>query len=234
MKQINIIAITLIASLTLAACVPTKLNLQVYSFNTPEFINDGEYVNKSESEISIAYNFWSSEGNPSVQIANITPQDITVDMSQSFIIINGLAYDFRCTENGNIPPYSTKIFTIPVNISSVVWLSSDLMSVYNEPKTTIYNENNTPITLRTHIAYTTSSGLSPSHSDYKFWVSSITNMRKKRGVSEVVLSQYPELYYPVKSSPNSFYNYYPAKNRKTVEDEKTSSKVVFTVRKQQQ
>ena len=170
-------------------------------------------------DINITSNLWGHKGSNTFFIANNTDEDIIIHLDQSFIIINGKAYDLKASQSGIIPNKSYKQFQIVNNISDLIWMDKKQMAVRSGSKTTKYTIDNTPLTYRIKIKYTTDSGITNTK-EYKLWVSSITNYAQKERIQKVIHINEPERYFDIDPQPNQIYNYYEYTTKNKVEDNK--------------
>ena len=178
MKNPYLLILSISLSLLLSSCYSTMTNLQVCNFNADGFsINKNAMTNVGE-DINITSNLWGHKGSNTFFIANNTDEDIIIHLDQSFIIINGKAYDLKSSQSGIIPNKSYKQFQIGNNISDLILIDKKQMSVRSGSKTTKYTIDNTPLTYRIKIKYTKDSGITNTK-EYKLWVSSITHYAQK-------------------------------------------------------
>lgn len=85
------ISFILLATLAMA-CNPCYYQICSLKSDSPSF-NEEKMVYEDNNCI-ISYNFWCESGNPGFVITNKTKQTLYVDLSASFFIKNGLAYDY--------------------------------------------------------------------------------------------------------------------------------------------
>lgn len=207
MKNPYLLILSISLSLLLSSCYSTMTNLQVCNFNADGFsINKNAMTNVGE-DINITSNLWGHKGSNTFFIANNTDEDIIIHLDQSFIIINGKAYDLKTSQSGIIPNKSYKQFQIGNNISDLILIDKKQMSVRSGSKTTKYTIDNTPLTYRIKIKYTKESGITNTK-EYKLWVSSITHYAQKERIQKVIHIHEPERYFDIEPKPNQIYNYY--------------------------
>lgn len=69
--------------------------LQIGTLSSPDVTtNDRGEFTFSSPEVQISYNFWEEYGEMSFTISNLSDNDITLDLAESFHIKNGLAEDY--------------------------------------------------------------------------------------------------------------------------------------------
>lgn len=79
--------------LLFASCTPSMYYHQVYEVSSTNAGNDQGLV-YSDANCTMTYNFWKEEGNAGFWFENKTDRDLFVDLSKSFFIKNGVAYDY--------------------------------------------------------------------------------------------------------------------------------------------
>lgn len=228
-RRINTI-FSILSLFILTSCAPVIRNLQVCQFEAPGFVLEGNCITKHEDDINVSLNLWNLQGSNTLFITNKTKSDLLVDLSKSFIIIDGKAYDLKSSESGLIPDNAYKHFQISQSITDVIWLSQSEMSVKRGYKEINYTRSNTPLTYRVKLVYTTANGQSHTK-DYEIWVSSIVNYAKTLISDDIILEYNPELYYDVDPSPSKLYNYYFHKANSKGDNDK-NQKAPITVRKE--
>lgn len=55
--------------------------------------DDGRFC-YNENDLTIDYDFWSDHGKVGFIITNNTDEDIFIDLSRSFLIVNGMTFDY--------------------------------------------------------------------------------------------------------------------------------------------
>ena len=68
---------------------------QIASISSPQMSlrNDGKFRYRAE-EIVVDYNFWAQNGQVSFVITNDSDNDVYVDLGRSFLIVNGMTFDY--------------------------------------------------------------------------------------------------------------------------------------------
>ena len=89
MKKVIIPFITAI----LISCAPTNF-YQVYKTN----INNGTMTKNTivfeDKNCIVSYNLWAEEGNIGFNIYNKTENDLTINLTKTFFVLNGTAYEY--------------------------------------------------------------------------------------------------------------------------------------------
>ena len=89
MKKLFILALTTLMS----SCVVTDY-YQLYKANTDNgTILDGKIV-FDDSNCKVTYDLWAEGGNIGFNIYNKTENDMTIDLTKSFFILNGVSYEY--------------------------------------------------------------------------------------------------------------------------------------------
>ena len=82
----------MLACLGFASCDPVKY--QVFEVQYPGMTMKDNSVVYENQDCRISYNLWSENGSMEFIFRNQSEKDIFIDMSQSFFIKNGAAYDY--------------------------------------------------------------------------------------------------------------------------------------------
>lgn len=83
----------LIAFVAFFASCSSYYQIATVSSDSVTMHNNGEF-SYTDNAIKVVYSFWSENGYVSFTVTNNTDKDIVLDMSQSFFINNGFAYDY--------------------------------------------------------------------------------------------------------------------------------------------
>ena len=178
-----------------------------------------------DDNIFIEYSFWSSYGNVSFVIKNLTDTDITIHLDKSFFIRNGMAYDyFQDKAYMTVPAKAFKVIN-QFNVTDFMYRSCDLYlwkSILSEQEAKkrsfrsngeilnklIFNTENTPLLFENRLVY------SLEHSDdeievvNKFYVKSIQNMYEDEFEYYVVeknCGEEKKVMYKAQFAPNRYY-----------------------------
>ena len=83
----------LFSLLTLTSCAVAFQ--QIASISSPQMhlADDGHFA-YSEDDIVVDYNFWAPSGKMSFVITNNLESDVYVDLGRSFLVVNGITYDY--------------------------------------------------------------------------------------------------------------------------------------------
>ncbi len=81
--------------LVFAVCSCATMYQQIATVSSPDIqlSNDGSFSYKS-SDVTLDYNFWSEKGVVSFMLTNNTDKDVYIDLSRSFLVVNGMTYDY--------------------------------------------------------------------------------------------------------------------------------------------
>ncbi len=85
--------ISLVVAVIMQSCT-THFYYQVYDVQSEGLDSSDDMVLYSNKDCKIIYDFWSEAGDMSFFFMNNTDKDIYIDLSRSFIIRNGIAYDY--------------------------------------------------------------------------------------------------------------------------------------------
>ena len=90
MFKLNIFAIVLFL---ISSCT-SVYNYQVFKTESPELNLKSNLLVYEDTNCTITYDLWSESGNPSFLFYNKTNQNILIDLSDCFFILNGISYDY--------------------------------------------------------------------------------------------------------------------------------------------
>lgn len=111
--------------LLLAFVSCTTLNYQVYEVNSSNLIQKDNSMVFENEDCKVRYNLWAHNGSMSFVFENKTDKDIFIDMSQSFFIKNGEAFNFYLNRT-----FETRTFDA-INIGYNYTVSSSLSVLDN-------------------------------------------------------------------------------------------------------
>jgi len=80
-------------ALLLTSCAVTNY-YQVYKTNTDNGLLDKNKIVFEDNNCSVYYNLWAEGGNVGFNIYNKTKSDLTVDLTKTFFVLNGVAYEY--------------------------------------------------------------------------------------------------------------------------------------------
>lgn len=83
-------------------------------------VSDDGTFSYNENDLTIDYDFWSDHGKVGFIITNNTNEDIYIDLSRSFLIVNGMTFDY-CRNR----TYKSKTSGIVNNLSSEKGTTAD-------------------------------------------------------------------------------------------------------------
>ena len=90
MKKVLILLSTVLA---LSSCATSFQ--QIASISSPQMkLGDNGKFSYTEDDIVIDYNFWAQNGQVSFVITNNMDSDVYVDLSRSFLVVNGYTFDY--------------------------------------------------------------------------------------------------------------------------------------------
>jgi len=108
MKTSQFLFTSLVFSALFTSCAPVYY-YQVYRATpTNNVVSDEKYLVYEDENCMVSYNLWSKGGDIGFKFFNKTDNNIYLNLSESFFIINGFAYDY----------YKNRIFTNSKNLSS--------------------------------------------------------------------------------------------------------------------
>ena len=79
--------------LALASCGTAYQQIAYISSPQMKMRDDGKF-RYNEEDIVVDYNFWSKNGQVSFVITNNSDSDVYVDLSRSFLVVNGMTFDY--------------------------------------------------------------------------------------------------------------------------------------------
>lgn len=214
----------------LTSCTVTNY-YQVFKANAEKgILNENEIVFE-DNNCSVYYNLWSEGGYVGFRIYNKTESDLTVHLTKSFFVLNGVAYEYfqnkTFSEPSNnlitvtsyiqkqeltIPP-KTSIKISEYNVTKTRYIDCDLPKYpsNNKIKTLKYVKDNSPFVFYNLITYSTKSDT--FRLENNFYVSEITNYPSNEITTETYDSACgKKLDFPVKvfanKMPDQFYIMY--------------------------
>lgn len=100
--------LVLLAVLTLNSCA--AYYQQIVTMSSPQMrLSDKGELRFSDLGVTLSYDFWSENGQMNYLVTNDSDSDISINMSSSFLVANGLANDY----------YKKRTFTYAKQITSV-------------------------------------------------------------------------------------------------------------------
>ena len=82
----------MVLSIALSSC--SSVMYQVYEVESPNLSMKNNSMVYQNDDCKVSYNLWDNQGSMTFIFENLTDKDIFIDMSQSFFIKNGAAYDY--------------------------------------------------------------------------------------------------------------------------------------------
>lgn len=83
-----------LALVLISSCAPSLYNYQLFVSESADLVEKNNVLIFEDSNCSISYDLWSETGNPSFLFYNKTNQEISIDLSECFFIVNGISYDY--------------------------------------------------------------------------------------------------------------------------------------------
>ncbi len=85
--------VLLLVVIALASCSTAYQQIANISSPQMKIRDDGKFC-YNEEDIVVDYNFWAENGRVSFVITNNSDKDIYVDLSRSFLVVNGMTFDY--------------------------------------------------------------------------------------------------------------------------------------------
>lgn len=85
--------LSLLMVLALASCSAPYHQIATIGSAQMKVSEDGRF-SYSENDITVDYDFWSKYGKVGFVVTNNTKEDIYIDLSRSFLIVNGMTFDY--------------------------------------------------------------------------------------------------------------------------------------------
>lgn len=113
----SIVALCFVAGLLCTSCYSQFYQLMSAKSTTPDVEVLQNELRFANNDCVITYDLWSNKGNPGFRIHNKSDEMLYVDLSESFFVINGTAYDYYLNRTytpptmyypgmvGNLPSY---------------------------------------------------------------------------------------------------------------------------------
>ena len=122
MKKVLILLSTVLA---LSACATSFQ--QIASISSPQMKlgNNGKF-SYTENDIVIDYNFWAQNGQVSFVITNNMESDVFVDLSRSFLIVNGYTFDYFQNRTWTSNASSTYVVSSAYGASNTLALANTI------------------------------------------------------------------------------------------------------------
>lgn len=128
-KKVFVYATFLLVTLT--SCVPTYFYQMYKAVPVSSLSINENFIGFEDENCKISYDLWSENGNIGFIFYNKTENEITLDLSECYFIVNGLANDYfqnrSFTESG-----SSSVISLPSYILPGITLSKITGVTYNE------------------------------------------------------------------------------------------------------
>lgn len=173
MKSIHL----LLCTIALCSCT-TSTYIQVVDVNSSlPSVNDN-YVYTDEA-CRITYTLWSNGGNPGFYIENLTDNILYLDLTKTFFIENGTAYDYfqnSTRPNIAIPPHAGKVVSEHTLVTDVMQdCSVRLFPKSKKPECITFTQENSPLHFSNYITYRVGDSLAEKVVQNDFHVAGFTN-----------------------------------------------------------
>lgn len=174
MRNLNLFLLLLFVTCFQSCIMPYY---QIYKVKSDKLYCEKDAIVYDDENCCVIYNLWGENGNLTFSFTNKTDKDIYIDLTRSFFIKNGLAYDYF--EDKLYTKTATESFTSTENVmksySKYVQgsISGDIKhSLYGEMRTGSYLWN--PTTIGVTVGYEGTIGLNRGNSKTKAYTSSVT------------------------------------------------------------
>lgn len=181
-----------IAVMILGSCSQLYTFVQVFeakpTYTSDAFTKTEHGYEFENANCIINYNFWGEEGYAGFMVSNKTTEIMYIDLSKSFFIRNGKAFDYyknRIFENDSsekvvekpfvaIPPSSSKIIS-EYTIFKCLVLNCELNRFPEEQDSILYDIWDTPLQFSNYITYKVGDNGEEVTIQNHFYISKITN-----------------------------------------------------------
>ena len=90
MKKISMLFFTIV----LLSCAETKNYYQLYKVSAENYAMIDDKIIFEDKNCRVGYNLWANGGDIGFAIYNKTETDLTLDLTKTFFILNGVAYEY--------------------------------------------------------------------------------------------------------------------------------------------
>lgn len=87
------ITLPLLAIFAMTSCATTYHQIATIGSSQIRVSDDGKFQ-YNENDLTIDYDFWSKYGKVGFVITNNTNDDVYIDLSRSFLVVNGMTFDY--------------------------------------------------------------------------------------------------------------------------------------------
>lgn len=185
MKKSNLLFLSIVF---LCSCAENRF-FQVYKTSPQNSSTVNNEIVFENQDCRATYDLWSEYGDSGFYFFNKTSNDMTIDLSKSFFVLNGIAHSYyqgRILADAisvsyveqpelTIPPL-TKVKISEYKISNTRFTKCDFIEhpTKKEVQSLKFDMTNSPLVFYNTISYKTSD--SPLRMENKFYVSEITNL----------------------------------------------------------
>lgn len=197
----------------------------------------GAYEYKN-SACEISYDFWSDGGSISFIVKNQTDEFMYIDLSKSFLIKNGIAYDYflnRTTYSQKtsavayeeqaivaIPPSAAKIFS-EYTVMNAHYADCDLYESPSKKEQVrkSFDTATSPVSFMNYICYRVGDNGSDAFIENKFYVSEVSNQHPDATLHKLNVGCPSDVYKTkervfIRTSPKEFYVKYTPRMQKKI------------------
>lgn len=181
-KLILPVAFVSVAIMAMTSCAPL-IYQQITTLSSDDVtMEDGDFI-ASTHDCTVEYDFWSECGNFVFFVTNNSDRDIFIDMTKSFFIRNGIAYDYYPGETSDmfktslvcIPAHSTKYFS-EYSASDVIYRDCGFVRDPSRKELAImkFDRDGSPLKLENRLTFVIDGNEMPVN--HTFYASEIQNI----------------------------------------------------------
>ena len=125
----------LFLSLVLALSSCATAFQQIASISSPQMkVQDDGKFRYDAGDIVIDYNFWAQNGQVSFVITNNSDNDVYVDLGRSFLIVNGMTFDYYQNRTYSSNSSSTVVSSSSYGASNTFAVANGMANAFASPK----------------------------------------------------------------------------------------------------
>ena len=123
------ILISILPVLMLTSCATAFQ--QIASISSPQMrLSDDGHFAYSEDDIVVDYNFWAQNGQVSFVITNNLDSDVYVDLGRSFLVVNGMTFDYYQNRTYSTNSSSTVVSSSAYGATNTFALASGMANAF--------------------------------------------------------------------------------------------------------
>lgn len=104
---------------------------QIASISSPQMrLTDNGHFAYSEDDLVVDYNFWAQNGQVSFVITNNMDKDVYVDLGRSFLVVNGMTFDYFQNRTYSTNASSTVVSSSAYGASNTFALSAGMANAF--------------------------------------------------------------------------------------------------------